>query len=83
MKLLLDICGWVGMILVVVGFYLVSNGKIEAQTSTYQLINMIAAIFIGANAWYYGAFPSVGLNAVWFLIALVALFRIHRTQSSS
>ena len=76
MKLTLDICGWIGMLLIVTGFYLVSNGKVEAQTITFQTINVIAAIFIGLNAFYYGALPSVGLNIVWFLIAVISLIRI-------
>jgi len=77
MELVLDICGWIGMIMIVTGYYLVSNGKIEAQTNTFQLINIIAAVFIGLNAYYYGALPSVGLNAIWFLIGVVTIIRIH------
>ncbi len=81
MKLILDIGGWIGMIMVVTGYYLVSNGKIEARTNTFQLINLVAAFLIGLNALYYGAMPSVGLNAVWILIAIVALGRNNRKQT--
>ena len=85
MKLAVDICGWIGMIMVVTGFYLVSNGKIKAQTNTFQVINLIAATFIGINAYYYGALPSVGLNAVWILIAVVTMIKInirHKTNNA-
>ena len=81
MKLALDICGWIGMIMVVTGFYLVSNGKIEAQTNTFQLINIVAAVLIGLNAYYYGALPSVGLNAIWFLIGIVTIIKINSKQN--
>lgn len=77
MKFFIDTCGWIGMIMVVAGFYLVSNGRISAQTNLFQVINVIAAIFIGSNAYYYGAWPSVGLNAVWLLIAVMTLIRIN------
>ncbi len=80
MKLALDICGWVGSIMVVTGFFLVSNGKLEAQTNTFQIINIIAATFIGLNAYYYGALPSVGLNTVWILIAVAAMIRINKQR---
>ncbi len=46
MKLALDICGWIGMIMVVTGFYLVSNGKIEAQTNSFQIINIVVEVNI-------------------------------------
>ena len=78
MKLVLDICGWIGSIMVVTGFFLVSNGKLEPQTNTFQIINIIAAAFIGMNAYYYGALPSVGLNTVWVLIAVAAMIRINK-----
>ena len=80
MKLALDICGWIGSIMVIIGFFLVSNGKIEAQTNSFQIINIIAAAFIGLNAYYYGALPSVGLNVVWCLIAAVTLIRINSSD---
>ncbi len=77
MELALNICGWIGSIMVVTGFFLVSNGKIEAQTYGFQVLNLIAAIFVGINAYYYGALPSVGINTVWFLIAISAIIRIQ------
>ena len=80
MQLTVDIFGWIGMIMVVTGFYLVSNGKIEAQTNVFQIINVVAATFIGLNAYYYGALPSVGLNTVWILIAVITLIRINSSN---
>ncbi len=78
MELTVDICGWIGSIMIVTGFFLVSNGKIEAQTNIFQIINIIAAAFIGLNAYYYGALPSVGLNSVWILIAITAMIRLNK-----
>ncbi|MFK8068405.1 MAG: hypothetical protein AB8D52_09175 [Gammaproteobacteria bacterium] len=83
MKLALDICGWTGMILVVTGYYLVSNGKIEGQTIIFQLINIVAATFIGINAYYYGALPSVGLNVVWVLIGIMAMIKINSNKKNN
>lgn len=77
MELAINICGWIGSAMVVTGFFLVSNGKIEAQTYTFQVLNLIAAVFVGVNAYYYGALPSVGINTVWFLIAIAAIIRIQ------
>jgi hypothetical protein len=31
---------------------------------------------VGANALYYGAYPSVGINVLWLIIGAVALQRI-------
>ena len=81
MKLALDICGWIGSIMIVTGFFLVSNGKVEAKTNTFQIINIFGAACIGLNAYYYGALPSVGLNAVWVLIGVAAMIKIHTKKN--
>lgn len=80
MELALNIFGWIGSAMVVTGFFLVSNGKIEAQTYKFQMLNFIASIFVGINAYYYGALPSVGINTVWCLIAIAAMIRIRLQQ---
>lgn len=76
MEQLIDICGWIGSVMVVTAYFLVSNGKVEAQTYTFQTINVFAALFVGVNAYHYGALPSFGINAVWALIAIAAMLRI-------
>lgn len=55
-----DIIGWIGMILVLVAYILLSTNKIK-NGLLYQFLNLIAAIFMAI-----GLFPK---NA-WFSFAL-------------
>jgi hypothetical protein len=70
---LIDALGWLGMIVLVVAYYLVSHGKWSPGAVRYNLANAGASVLVGLNALYHGALPSAGLNVVWVLIGLNAL----------
>lgn len=74
MELIINIVGWLGAFLILLGYFLVSSNKVTGTSNTYQLINLLGSIGILVNAYYFKALPSVGLNVVWMLIALKTLF---------
>ena len=78
MNLLVDILGWSGTILIIAAYYLVSNGKLPASGKLYQVLNLVGAVLLGVNVFYKQAWPAVALEAVWVLIAAVALIRIMK-----
>ena len=47
-----DICGWIGMILVLLAYGLLSTNKIK-NGILYQVINLVAAVFMAI-----GVFPK-------------------------
>jgi hypothetical protein len=65
--------GWLGMILILVAYWLVSIRKITPTSNIYQFLNLLGAAFVIVNVAFHGALPSVALNVVWFLIALFGL----------
>lgn len=66
------------MILILLAFFLISTGRVTGSSATYQWINLFGGVGILINAQYYGAMPSVVLNAIWIVIASVALFKAMR-----
>jgi len=40
---------------------------------TYQLLNLIGSLCLLLNAYHFGAWPSVSVNAVWIGIALLTV----------
>ena len=80
----IDIIGWVGTLLVLIAYFLVTNKKIKPEGIAYNSLNLIGAFGIGANVFVNHAWPSVGLNLVWCTIAVVALaknFKNSKVQS--
>lgn len=67
-----EIVGWFGTVLLVIAYGVVSAQK-KKPTLTYQVLNGVGAVALIINGAWHGAWPSVGLNLVWFVIALVAI----------
>jgi len=74
-ELFIDIIGWIGSAFLLLGYYLISSGRVLAVSTLYKTLNILGSIFLGYNAYYYGAFPSSFVNLIWLLIAMYALFR--------
>lgn len=77
--MIFDILGWIGMILVLLAYGLLSTNKIS-NGKLYQIINLIAALFMAIallpkNAWF-----SFALQIAWALIAIVAIIRIIKKE---
>ena len=73
--MLLDIIGWLGMILVLVAYGLLSLGKIK-NGYLYQLLNLLASVLMGVallpkNAWF-----SFALEIAWGAIAIAAIIKL-------
>lgn len=79
MQIVVDILGWFGTVMLILGYILISAKKVHGQSISYQLYNLLGSIFLGVNSYYYGAFPSVGINIMWVGIGSVTLMRILQT----
>ncbi len=73
---LIEAWGWYGALALLGAFALNSFGILDAQSIGYQLLNLTGASGIVAVSLFRKAYPPAALNAVWFLIAVVALFKI-------
>lgn len=70
-----DICGWIGMVLVLIAYALLSTNKIK-NGKGYQFLNLIAAVFMAVGLFPKNAWFSFALQVVWGIIALVAIVKI-------
>jgi hypothetical protein len=75
LKAFIDWAGWLGALLILGAYGLISSGKLEPRSSIYQWMNILGAVGLLVNAGWNGAWPSAGLNIVWLAIAIHALRR--------
>ncbi len=68
--------GWIGAVLIIIGFANLSFGVFIATDLSYQLLNLFGAIGIVIAASSKKDFPSAFLNSVFALIACIALAKI-------
>lgn len=71
-----EVAGWAGASLILLGYLLISTGKLTGKSLAYQLINVAGAAGFIVNGWWHGAVPSAALNVVWLLIGAIASARI-------
>ena len=72
-----DIIGWIGMILVLLAYLLVSNNKIT-NGFTYQILNLIASICMAIGVYPKNAWFSFALQVAWGVIAIFALIKLRK-----
>ena len=83
LELAIEGIGWVGALLILVAYALLSAGKLTAQDRSYQWMNVLGAAGFIVNSGWNGAIPSAALNVVWAGIGLAALWKIATRKGSS
>jgi len=82
MKLIIDILGWIGSVLLVAAYALNSYQKIKSDSYTFLILNIVAGLFLIIYSWYYTAFANTFINVVWVIIAVPALIKVFRKSKS-
>jgi hypothetical protein len=83
MNLTIEIVGWLAALLILAAYGLISAGKIEARSLSYQLLNILGAAGFIVNSGWNGAIPSAALNIVWMGIGIVTLLRTRQSSRAS
>ncbi len=73
-NLLIDIIGWLGAVLLLTAYFLISSNRIKGASKSYQILNLIGSGALIVNSAFYRAFPSAFVNVIWIGIALYSLF---------
>ena len=76
-----DICGWIGTILVLVAYALLSTNKINSG-KLYQILNLLAALFMAVGLFPKNAWFSFALQVVWGLVAIIALIKLMKKEDT-
>ena len=80
MELFIEIIGWVGATEVVIAYALNSNGTLRSDSYLFQLLNLTGAIFLIVRTWFDQSWPSMAINIIWTVVAIVALVKIARKK---
>lgn len=82
--IMIDVGGWIGVTLLLIAYALVSTRRLAGDSTIYQLFNVAGSVLLIINSFFYGAYPSVGINVAWIAIALYALLcKKYRSKTDS
>ena len=79
--LLIEVIGWVAALLILGSYILVSSGRLDGRSRTYQWLNIAGASGFVVNSGWHGAIPSTALNVVWAAVGLVTLWSLSRRKT--
>ncbi len=79
----IEAIGWIGALLILSAYVLLSTDRIQSRSRTYQWMNVCGSAGFIINSGWNGAIPSAVLNIVWFFIGLYALWKIKTRLSTS
>lgn len=71
-----QVIGWIGMVLILAAYFLVSFEILTVHNIWFQLMNIIGSIGLVLIASARRDWQPMVLNIVWILIGIVAILRI-------
>ena len=80
MGMLIEILGWTASALIVGSYALNISGKLPTTSKLYVWANIFGGLFFVINTFYHQAYPSMVVNIVWVIIAIVMLLKKKPTQ---
>jgi len=75
---LIEVAGWGGATLILVAYILLSLGRLDGRSRTFQWMNVVGAAGFIVNSGWHGAIPSAALNLVWLGVGLATLWTLRR-----
>jgi hypothetical protein len=70
-----DVTGFIGVLLIVVAYLFLQLDKLPSSSLTYSLLNAAGALLIILSLVFKFNFSAFLVEAFWFLISLVGLWR--------
>ena len=83
MDVLVEIMGWIGSVLIVGSYALNITGRLEATHKLYVLANILGGLFFVVNTYFHQAYPSMFVNIVWVIIAIVMLNKKDKNKEAN
>jgi hypothetical protein len=77
-----DIVGIIGVIIILVAYFLLSTDRMVANSFTYHIINFIGAWMILFSLYFHWNLSSVIIEVAWIAISLIGLYRVVRVRES-
>ena len=71
-----QIIGWIGMILILAAYFLVSFDIVTVHNIWFQLLNIVGSLGLALVAFGRRDWQPMVLNIIWILIAIIATIRI-------
>jgi len=80
---LFDLAGFIGVVLIIVAYLLLQLEKLPSSSPRYSLLNAVGALLIIISLIFAFNLAAFIVEAFWFLISLVGLWRSLSAKKDS
>lgn len=80
MNIVVESLGWIASVLIVGSYALNITGKLAADSKVYVWSNILGGLFFVINTYFHQAYPSMVVNVIWVIIAIVMIAKKKRTS---
>lgn len=81
--LLSDVVGIIGVVLVLIAYYLLQANRLTASNTRYLQMNVIGSLLILFSLFFNWNTSAVLIEIMWFLISLWGMIKSNKTHSSA
>lgn len=74
-----DPIGLIGVLIILIAYFLLSIDKWSAMTIKYQSINLVGALLILYSLFFHWNLSSVVIEIAWAFISLIGIYRIYKS----
>jgi hypothetical protein len=78
-----DFVGNIGVILIIVAFYLNVAEKIKSTDRSYNLLNLIGSILLLTSLIYKPNLSNIIIEIIWGGISLIGLYKYYSQKKNS
>ena len=76
-----QIAGWIGAAMVVLAYFLITYKKVDGASISYQTLNLLGCVGVAINAFHQAAWPSLGIQIVWGVVAILGFVNIFSKKT--
>ncbi len=75
--------GIVGVVLILIAYFLLSTDKMKANTYSYQILNCVGAWLILYSLFFHWNLASVVIEVAWIVISFLGIYRAYKASAAN
>lgn len=76
-----NLVGIIGVILTLIGYYLLNVGKLRSGDKSYLFLNLFGSFMILFSLLYHWNLASFLIEVAWIFISIIGIYRAYQTTS--
>ena len=79
--MIVSVIGWAAAVALLLGYRLVTVGRVSGESVTYLVLNLFGSIGLGVSTAVAHAWPSAAVNVIWLGLGIGPLARAVRSRA--